>query len=265
MTMKHRRRSTVNLRIENSANKEKAASASALKRDVGARLAQRLELGGLPNKLLTVALTHPSYLFENPQIGRENNQRLEFLGDAILDFIVAEYLYLTYPDRPEGELTKMRAAVVNETTLARNAQEIDLGSELLLGRGEQSSGGRERPSILADAWEAVIGAVYLQFGMEVARRVVLGLLKPVIEEVAKGNYGDYKTMLQEKAQRQESEVNYRILLEEGPDHSKIFTAGVFLNGKLMAKGSGRTKKEAEQLAAREVLIEWGRENDGQGQ
>ncbi|HWQ89417.1 MAG TPA: ribonuclease III [Desulfitobacteriaceae bacterium] len=235
---------------------------SGHKKKVGFRLAERLELGGVPNELLTVALTHPSYLFENPQIGRENNQRLEFLGDAVLDFIVAEYLYLSYPDRPEGELTKMRASVVNETTLARIAQEIELGNELLLGRGEQVSGGRERPSILADAWEAVMGAIYLQYGLEAVRRVVLDLLKPVIEEVARGNYGDYKTMLQEKAQRQESEVNYRILLEEGPDHSKLFTAGVFLDGKLRAKGCGRTKKEAEQLAAKEVLDKWGRERDG---
>ncbi len=259
--MKHRRRSTVNLNKGYSGDKKNSPS-SAKKREVGFRLAERLELGGVPNKLLTIALTHPSYLFENPQPGRENNQRLEFLGDAILDFIVAEYLYLNYPDRPEGELTKMRAAVVNETTLARKAQEIELGCELLLGRGEQVSGGRERPSILADAWEAVIGAIYLQYGLEVVRRVVLEMLKPAIEEVAKGNYGDYKTMLQEKAQRQESEVSYRILSEEGPDHSKLFTAGVFLDGKLMAKGSGRTKKEAEQLAAKEVLDGWGRENDG---
>ena len=187
--MKHRRRSTVNLNKGYSGDKKNSPS-SAKKREVGFRLAERLELGGVPNKLLTIALTHPSYLFENPQPGRENNQRLEFLGDAILDFIVAEYLYLNYPDRPEGELTKMRAAVVNETTLARKAQEIELGCELLLGRGEQVSGGRERPSILADAWEAVIGAIYLQYGLEVVRRVVLEMLKPAIEEVAKGNYGD---------------------------------------------------------------------------
>ncbi|MHB8124207.1 MAG: ribonuclease III [Desulfitobacteriaceae bacterium] len=260
--MKHRRRSAVNSNKEYSEDKKNVISSSTQKREVGFGLAKRLELGGVPNKLLTIALTHPSYLFENPQLGRENNQRLEFLGDAILDFIVAEYLYLNYPDRPEGELTKMRAAVVNETTLARKAQEIELGYELLLGRGEQVSGGRERPSILADAWEAVMGAIYLQYGLEVARRVVLELLKPAIKEVAQGNYGDYKTMLQEKAQRQDSEVNYRILSEEGPDHSKLFTAGVFLNGELMAKGSGRTKKEAEQLAAREVLDSWGGENDG---
>lgn len=223
---------------------------------VGLYLAERLELDPSPNRLLTTALTHPSYLFENPKAGRENNQRLEFLGDAILDFIVAEYLYLKYPERPEGELTKMRAAVVNETTLARKAHEIELGKELLLGRGEQVSGGRERPSILADAWEAVIGAIYLQYGLQEARRVILEMLIPAIQEVAKGNYGDYKTVLQERAQSEESEVSYKILAEEGPDHNKRFTAGVFINNQLRGKGVGRTKKEAEQNAAQQVLEQW---------
>lgn len=227
------------------------------KLEPGVKLAKRLELGIPPNRLFTTALTHPSYVFENPQFGKENNQRLEFLGDAILDFVIAEYLYLSYPDRPEGELTKMRAAVVNETTLARKAHEIELGQELLLGKGELVSGGRERPSILADAWEAVIGAIYLQYGFQEARRVILELLKPSIDEVAKGNYGDYKTVLQEKAQREEKEVSYQILLEEGPDHNKCFTAGVFLEGDLMGKGMGRTKKEAEQHAAKQVLDLWG--------
>jgi len=231
-------------------------------RNPGQRLAARLELGAPPNRLLTTALTHPSYLFENPDHGRENNQRLEFLGDAILDFVVAEYLYLNFPDRPEGELTKMRAAVVNETTLARTAQAIGLGRELLLGRGEQLSGGRDRPSILADAWEAVLGAIYLQYGLTEARRIVLELLKPEIEEVAKGNYGDYKTQLQERAQKEEADISYRILAEEGPDHNKRFTAGVFLAGNLAATGIGRTKKEAEQNAAHKVLEQWGRENNG---
>lgn len=235
---------------------------TSLKHEPGLKLANRLGLDSSPNKLFVTALTHPSYVFENPQFGKENNQRLEFLGDAILDFVIAEYLYLRYPDRPEGELTKMRAAVVNETTLALKAQEIELGQELLLGKGEQVSGGRERPSILADAWEAVIGAIYLQYGLQEARRVIIGLLKPAIDEVAEGNYGDYKTVLQEKAQRDEKEVNYQILVEEGPDHNKCFTAGVFLQGNLMGKGMGRTKKEAEQNAAKQVLEHWGRENDG---
>ncbi|AGA70089.1 ribonuclease III [Desulfitobacterium dichloroeliminans LMG P-21439] len=228
----------------------------------GVDLAKRLELDTPPNRLLTTALTHPSYLFENPQSGLDNNQRLEFLGDAILDFVVAEYLYLSYPERPEGELTKMRAAVVNESTLARTAKKIQLGKELLLGKGEQVSGGRERPSILADAWEAVVGAIYLQYGFQEARRVILTQLKDEITEVAQGNYGDYKTMLQEKAQREETEVSYRILAEEGPDHNKRFTAGVYLQGSLRGKGSGRTKKEAEQRAAQQVLDEMGGENNG---
>ena len=231
------------------------------KRDLGVALAKRLGLDIPPNRLFITALTHPSYVFENPQFGRENNQRLEFLGDAILDFVIAEYLYLNYPERPEGELTKMRAAVVNETTLAHKAREINLGQELLLGKGEQVSGGRERPSILADAWEAVVGAIYLQYGFQEARRVILDMLKSSIEEVAQGNYGDYKTMLQEKAQHQDIEVSYQILSEEGPDHNKSFTAGVFLSGDLKGKGVGRTKKEAEQHAARQVLENWGKEND----
>ncbi|MDR3288390.1 MAG: ribonuclease III [Peptococcaceae bacterium] len=231
-------------------------------RKPGYQLAKRLELGNGPNRLLAMALTHPSYMFEHPEKGQENNQRLEFLGDAILDFLVAEYLYLTYPGRLEGELTKMRAAVVNEITLAKVARSIELGDELLLGRGEQLSGGRERPSILADAWEAVIGAVYLQYGLQEARRVILEQLKPYIEEIAQGNYGDYKTQLQEDMQRRGIEVQYQILAEEGPDHNKRFTAGVFLQDHLKEKGEGRTKKEAEQNAAQRVLENWGREKDG---
>lgn len=223
------------------------------KEPIGAKLAKRLELDSPPNRLFTTALTHPSYLFENPQPGLENNQRLEFLGDAILDFVVAEYLYLNFPERPEGELTKMRAAVVNESTLARTAGKISLGDELLLGKGEQASGGRERPSILADAWEAIVGAVYLQYGFQEARRIILTLLKDEISQVAEGNYGDFKTMLQERAQKDETEVTYRILAEEGPDHNKRFTAGAFLQGNLRGKGVGRTKKEAEQRAAQQAL------------
>lgn len=247
-----------------NSKKRHAYRGESLKRgSVGLKLAQRLELDSPPNRLFTTALTHPSYLFENPQCGLENNQRLEFLGDAILDFVVAEYLYLNFPERPEGELTKMRAVVVNESTLARTALKISLGDELLLGKGEQASGGRERPSILADAWEAIVGAVYLQYGFQEAKRIILTLLKDEIAQVAKGNYGDYKTMLQERAQKEETEVTYRILAEEGPDHNKLFTAGAFLQGSLRGKGVGRTKKEAEQRAAQQVLDEL-EELDGRG-
>ncbi|OLN33323.1 Ribonuclease III [Desulfosporosinus metallidurans] len=262
MVEKTRKVPTNSAKMEGKSGRKNYALTS-LKQDLGLDLAKRLGLDTPPNRLFITALTHPSYVFENPQFGKENNQRLEFLGDAILDFVIAEYLYLSYPDRPEGELTKMRAAVVNETTLAHKAHEIGLGQELLLGKGEQVSGGRERPSILADAWEALIGAIYLQYGFPEARRIILDLLKPSINEVAEGNYGDYKTVLQEKAQREEKEVNYQILAEEGPDHNKCFTAGVFLQGNLMGKGIGRTKKEAEQHAAKQVLEHWGRENDGE--
>lgn len=262
MVEKHHKVTTSSVKMEGKSGKKSYALTSC-NQDQGQKLARRLGLEGAPNRLFVTALTHPSYVFENPQFGKENNQRLEFLGDAILDFVVAEYLFLSYPERPEGELTKMRAAVVNETTLAHKAHEIELGQELLLGKGEQVSGGRGRPSILADAWEALIGAIYLQYGFQEARRVILELLKPAIDEVAEGNYGDYKTVLQEKAQREEREVNYQILAEDGPDHNKSFTAGVFLQGTLMGKGIGRTKKEAEQHAAKQVLEHWGRENDGE--
>ena len=224
--MKNKRKGSIKSKPEGT-KKRRYRAEPTKKISTGSELAKQLELDTPPNRLMTTALTHPSYLFENPRSGLENNQRLEFLGDAILDFIVAEYLYLNYPERPEGELTKMRAAVVNETTLACKAKEINLGNELLLGKGEQVSGGRERPSILADAWEAVVGAIYLQYGLQEARR-----------------------------------VSYRILAEEGPDHNKRFTAGVFLQGELKGKGIGRTKKEAEQKAAHQVLNQLGGEDHG---
>lgn len=216
----------------------------------------RLGLEDPHSKLIFTALTHPSYTFENPKAGLDNNQRLEFLGDAVLDFIVGEYLFLAYPDKPEGELTKMRAAVVNENTLARKAKGIDLGQALFLGKGEQYSGGRERSSILADALEAVIGAIYLQYGFETVRKFILDMLVPDIQELNEGNYGDFKTMLQEKAQKKEYDVFYKILDETGPDHDKLFTAGVYVQSELQGKGTGKTKKEAEQQAAHFALNKW---------
>ena len=223
------------------------------------RLAETLAKMNLNNPtspILLVSLTHPSYTFENPNLNKENNQRLEFLGDAVLDFIVGEYLYLRFPDKSEGELTKIRAAVVNESTLAQAARGIQLGQSLFLGRGEQVSGGRERASILADALEAVIGAYYLQEGFETARQFVLDLLVPIIDEVNQDHYGDFKTLLQEVAQHDERTISYRILDELGPDHNKSFTAGVYVQGVLKGKGTGKTKKEAEQQAARLTLENW---------
>ncbi len=208
---------------------------------------------------LDQALTHSSYRHEARSPDIQDNERLEFLGDAVLDFVVGEYLYLTYPQKPEGELTKMRAAVVNETTLARNGKNIGLGRALFLGKGEQLTGGRQRPSIIADALEAVIGAIYLQYGFEKVRKFILDMMVPEINELDKGNYGDFKTMLQEKVQKNENDVSYRILNEAGPDHDKLFTAGVYIQGELKGTGTGRTKKEAEQQAAGLALDKWGGE------
>ncbi|WP_227766710.1 ribonuclease III [Zhaonella formicivorans] len=203
---------------------------------------------------LNIALTHPTYVFENKGLNHEHNQRLEFLGDAILGLVVGEYLYLNYPEKPEGELTKMRAAVVCETTLAQVAAQLGIGQNLLLGRGEEITGGRERSSILADAFEAILGAVYLEAGLGQVRDFVIRQLETKIAEVAKGAYRDYKTMLQEVVQKNHEEnVSYAILQETGPDHDKRFVAGVIWQGQVVAKGTGRSKKEAEQKAAKAAI------------
>lgn len=205
-------------------------------------------------KLLNIALTHPTYVFENRGRNLEHNQRLEFLGDAILGLVIGEYLYRHFPARTEGELTKMRAAVVCEATLAKKALELGLGKKLLLGRGEELTGGRERSSILADAFEAILGAVYLEAGLKQVEKFVVGLLNPEIEQVAQGGYSDYKTMLQEIVQKKHDEnVNYAIMKEVGPDHDKTFVAGVIFKGEVIAQGIGKSKKEAEQKAAQVAL------------
>lgn len=230
---------------------------SDLKREAqAAAFIAKLGLEKPENELLYTALTHPSYTFENPSSGKENNQRLEFLGDAVLDFVIGEHLYLKYKDKSEGELTKMRAAVVNESTLARQARNIGIGQALFLGKGEQYSGGNDRPSTLADALEAVFGAVYLQYGFEEVRKFILKMLIPEIAAIDKSNYGDFKTILQERAQKEDMEISYRIIKEQGPDHDKLFTAGVYVQGNCYGKGTGKTKKEAEQHAARLALELW---------
>lgn len=203
--------------------------------------------------LLRQALTHGSYAYEHP--GVPNNQRLEFLGDAVLELVVSDYLYRSFPGKSEGDLTRLRAAIVCEPSLARVASGLGMGEALLMGRGEMLSGGRERPSILADAFEALLGAVYLDQGLTVAAEFALSKLKVVIDDILEGRQErDYKTELQEFLQRRSPEnVSYMILKEEGPDHAKSFTAGVFYRGRCLGKGEGRSKKEAEQRAAREAL------------
>lgn len=202
--------------------------------------------------LLVNALTHPSYSQEHE--GVINNQRLEFLGDAILNLVVAEYLFQTFPQRAEGDLTKMRARVVCEKALAQMADELHLGKYLLLGKGEEMSGGRQRHSILADGMEAVIGAVYLDKGLEFTRKFILKYLADDIAGIAAGNFYDYKSRLQEVVQSHCREnVQYNILEENGPAHNKTFVAGVVFRGQLLARGSGKSKKEAEQSAAEIAL------------
>ena len=200
------------------------------------------------------ALTHRSYCAE--QGVEESNERLEFLGDSVLGLIVTEFTYVEYPLLPEGELAKLRASVVSAETLSEVAQELDLGLSLRLGKGEDASGGRAKPSILADAMEAVIAAVYLDGGIEPATRLVLALLESRIREQATGPGGqDYKTRLQELAARRCDQLPRYQVRHEGPDHSKRFFAAVFLRNEEYGAGEGRSKKAAEQAAAQ---IAWER-------
>jgi ribonuclease-3 len=204
-------------------------------------------------ELLLTALTHPSYLAEHPQ-ANNHNQRLEYLGDAVLGLVVADYFYQRFPEEPEGQLTRMRAAVVCEPTLARMARQLDLGSYLRLGHGEELSGGRQRASVLADALEALTGAVFLDQGWQQARRFLLLLLGEEMLTIARGSGRDYKTALQEVVQQRGGDtLAYCIIDEAGPDHDKHFTAGVLWNGEMLGKGRGKSKKEAEQQAAKNAL------------
>jgi ribonuclease-3 len=204
-------------------------------------------------RLLETALTHPSYMVEHAEV-EHHNQRLEFLGDAILGSVVAYYLYEHFPKFGEGHLTKTRAAVVCEPSLAAVARKLELGKYLRLGKGEENSGGRKRPSILADAFEALTAAVFLDQGWEATCDFLAGLLKEEIEKNVHGVTRDYKTHLQELVQSRGNESPYYQILEEsGPDHDKKFTSGVFLKDKLLGKGTGKSKKESEQNAARAAL------------
>lgn len=206
--------------------------------------------------LFRQALTHSSYIHENRHFQLEHNQRLEFLGDAVLELVVSEHLYRSYQNDPEGTLTKMRAGAVCEPSLAEVAKRLNLGECLLMGRGEERSGGRIRPSILADAVEALIGAVYLDRGLNDTKEFILRELAPIIQKVTAkgGNAGDYKTELQELVQqRTENTLSYNIIEEYGPDHNKTFVSAVSFRGERWGTGSGRTKKEAEQIAAKDAL------------
>lgn len=205
--------------------------------------------------LLEQALVHSSYVNENPALVSGNNERLEFLGDAVLDFIVADKLYRDFPDLAEGEMTKLRAALVRRDTLARVAQTIGLGDFLSMGKGEETSGGRSKTANLAGALEAVIAAVYLDRGTEVTGDMVLRLLNNEWEKVvSQGTGADYKSKLQELTQaKSQSTPAYRLVAEEGPDHDKRFTVEVMVGAEVLGRGTGKSKKLAETEAARAAL------------
>lgn len=208
-------------------------------------------------ELLSEALNHSSYANEHRGVGISSNERLEFLGDSVLGFVTAEFLFKTYPRLPEGDLTRMRAALVCEQSLYEVARMLELGQYLKLGKGEEAGGGRERQSILADAVEAVFAAVYLDGGMEQIRSLIHRVLlsrAPAAEERK-----DYKTTLQEIVQRKiGQQLTYHMVEESGPDHNKTFVFEVRLNGEPIGRGGGHSKKEAEQSAARDALERQGK-------
>jgi ribonuclease-3 len=206
--------------------------------------------------VLDAALTHSSYANQYGLKYNQHNERLEFLGDSVLSIIVSEYLYKKYKSKAEGKLTKIRAGVVCEASLSEIARRLKLNEYLRIGKGEEMSGGREKDSLLADACEAVIAAIYLDRGYESAQRFVLGNLHDNIERVgADLNKSDYKTRLQEHVQKDPaSEIRYDVIGESGPDHDKVFKVEVFINEKSFGTGKGKSKKEAQQSAAREALI-----------
>ena len=203
--------------------------------------------------LLQNALTHSSYANERWHNSLLSNERLEFLGDSVLGMLVAEYLYRSFPDRPEGELTRMRADMVCEKTLAAAANRIGLGSHLLLGHGEEQGGGRSRESILADAMESVIAASFLDGGLEAALKIVQQFILVEVP-VTRLHNADYKTQLQELVQQKKNQVlSYALVGQSGPDHDKQFEVEVSLNGTVVGRGTGRSKKRAEQDAARTAI------------
>ncbi len=204
---------------------------------------------------LETALTHSSYAHEMNIPSDKNNERQEFLGDAVLEIVISNYIFNKYADMPEGEMTKLRASIVCEDTLSKAASEIGLGKLIKLGKGEIYTGGRERPSILADAMEAVFGAVYLDGGLDAAGEFILNILKPHIEHL-KNNFKmrDCKTYLQELIQKKsKNPIVYHIIGESGLAHNKEFISDVVHDGKILGKGRGRSKKEAEQNAAADAI------------
>lgn len=204
--------------------------------------------------LMREAITHSSYAKERKAQHIKYNERLEFLGDAVLSIVVSDYIFKHCPELPEGELTKLRAALVCEKSLFEFAKSMNLGQYLILSKGERNNGGAERPSILSDAFEALIAAIYIDGGIEPASKHILNFVIPAIKNSKTKKNKDYKTTLQEIVQQNPGEkLEYVLVAESGPDHNKHFVVEVHLNSNVIGKGGGRSKKEAEQQAAREAL------------
>lgn len=218
------------------------------------QLQQRLNIKFRNSALLKQAFTHTSYVNEQRGPRLADNERLEFLGDAVLQLTVSEYLYRLYPDSPEGELTRLRASIVCEPSLVRFAEALEFGQVVLLGKGEEQTGGRTRPSLLADAFEAFLGALYLDQGLDTVRAFLESYLFSQLPTNGQAPLKDYKTELQEKVQHLAMGVlDYRIVEERGPAHDREFVAVVVIGKNRLGKGVGRSKKEAEQQAASEAL------------
>lgn len=208
--------------------------------------------------LLKTAFTHRSYLNEHNSEKLQNNERLEFLGDAVLSFVVSRHLYEEYPDHPEGDLTNFRAAIVQATTLANVSRKLGLGNFLLLSRGEEASGGRDRQYLLANTFESLLGAIYLDQGVEAASKFVHAHIIPLLADIIERKlFKDSKSQLQELTQEVYGVTPfYEVVKETGPDHSKTFEVAVFVKDKKFAQGSGNSKQTAEQEAARTALEKW---------
>ena len=212
----------------------------------------------LKPELLERALTHKSFLQGSHDSNQKDNERLEFLGDAVLALVVSEYIVSTFPTASEGELSKVKAFLVSRSSLAKAAKRLDLGGSLRLGRGEEATNGRQKSSLLANALEAVIAAVYIDGGSKAAKPFILRVLKPELDDlgtITSGELrGDYKSHLQERAHKlYDVNPEYRLVNESGPDHQKTFQIEVVIGGQVRGRGIGKTKKEAEQVAARKAL------------
>lgn len=219
-------------------------------------LERNLEYQFNDRTLLLTALSHSSYANENKGAGLISNERLEFLGDSVLGQVVASHLYLSFPKMPEGQMTRLRAELVCEQSLFLVAKALDLSSYIKLGKGEEHTGGRQRESILADAVEAIIAALYLDGGLQVAKNFINKYILISFDVTEIHSVSDYKTALQEQIQKKPGQtLNYELVSENGPDHKKTFTMQVLLNNEPIGKGKGHTKKEAEQCAAKNGLEE----------